>query len=107
MANFVAQIREATPQQMLALAVGVNAALRGETLNTTAIVAESGSSSVTVQDSRCRAGRLACLIPLNAVAAGAQWWLASMAKGEMTFSFQQTLPDDAHFGVAFMGSGNN
>jgi hypothetical protein len=106
MAAFVSQIAEATPGQMLALAVGVNRALRGETANIGRVTAASGSSSVTVQDPRCRAGRLAVLIPLDATAAGVTWWLDDMTQDSMTFGFGGALGADAEFGFAFLGDGN-
>jgi hypothetical protein len=106
MAAFVSQIAEATPGQMLALAVGVNRALRGETANIGRVTAASGSSSVTVQDPRCRSGRLAVLIPLDATAAGVTWWLDDMTQDSMTFGFGGALGADAEFGFAFLGDGN-
>lgn len=106
MGAFVSQIAEATPAQMLSLAVGVNKALRSETTNIGRLTAASGSSSVTVQDPRCRAGRLAMLIPLDATAAGVDWWLDDMTQESMTFGFGATLGGDAEFGFAFIGDGN-
>ena len=106
MGAFVSQISEATPGQMLSIAVGVNRALRGETANIGRVTAVSGSSSVTVQDPRCRAGRLAMLIPLNATAASVTWWLDDMTQDSMTFGFGSALAADAEFGFAFIGDGN-
>ena len=106
MGAFVSQINATTPAQMLALAVGVNKALRSETANIGRVTAASGSSSVTIQDPRCRAGRLAILIPLDATAAGVDWWLDDMTQDSMTFGFSATLGADAEFGFAFLGDGN-
>ena len=106
MGAFVAQISQATPAQMLALATGVNKALRSETASIGRVTAASGSSSVTIQDPRCRAGRLAILIPLDATAAGVAWWLDDMTQDSMTFGFGGALGGDAEFGFAFIGDGN-
>lgn len=106
MAGFVAQVSEATPAQMIALAVGVNKALRGETANIGRVVAFSGEVELEVQDPRCRAGRLAMLVPLDATAAGVEWWLKDMTQGSMTFGFSSALGADAEFGFAFLGDGN-
>lgn len=106
MGAFVSQIAEATPAQMLSLAVGVNTALRSETANIGRVTAAAGTSSVTVQDPRCRAGRLAILIPLDATAAGVDWWLDDMTQDSMTFGFSGALGADAEFGFAFIGDGN-
>ena len=104
MANFVPQLSEATPNQMLALAVGVNAALRGDTSNVGVVSCAAGETSVTVNDSRCRAGRLAILIPLDSVAASAVWWLSDMTRDKMTFSFA-SAPGACSFGWALIGDG--
>jgi len=106
MAAFVPQVAAATPAQMLQIAAAVNKALRGECANVGRVTAASGTSSVTIQDPRCRAGRLAMLIPLNAAAAAAAWYLSSMTQGSMTFSFTAALGGDADFGYAFLGDGN-
>lgn len=106
MATFVSQIDKATPAQMLALAVGVNAALRGETANTGVMEVAAGQTQATVQDMRCRAGRLAILIPLDAAAAGVDWWLADMTRNSMTFGFS-AAPGACRFGWALLGSGND
>ena len=106
MGAFVSQIAEATPAQMLSLAAGVNKALRGETANIGRIVAFSGEAELEIQDPRCRAGRLALLIPLDATAAGVTWWLKDMTQGSMTFGFGSALGADAEFGFAFIGDGN-
>ena len=106
MGAFVAQISQATPAQMLSLAVGVNKALRSETASIGRVTAASGSSSLTVQDPRCRAGRLAILIPLDATAAGVAWWLDDMTQDSMTFGFVTAPGADAEFGFAFIGDGN-
>lgn len=104
MANFVPQVPASTPAQMLALAVGVNAALRGDTANIGRVSCAAGATSVTVRDARCRAGRMAILIPLDANAAAASWWLSSMTQGSMTFSFK-TAPGACSFGWALVGDG--
>ena len=110
MAAFVPQVSAATPAQMLAIAAAVNKALRGETANTGTVTAAAGSVKVTVQDPRCRYGRLAILIPLNAAAAGVQWYLDvandGMTQGSMTFTFSAALGADAEFGWALIGDGD-
>ena len=104
MANFVSQVPASTPAQMIALAVGVNAALRGDTANIGRVSCAAGETSVTVKDKRCRAGRLAILIPLDATAAGAVWWLSEMTRDSMTFSFA-SAPGECSFGWALIGDG--
>ena len=99
MGKYVSQIDKPTPAQMLALAVGVNSALQGETANT------AGQTEVTVQDARCRAGRLALLIPMDAAAAAVDWWLADMTRNSMTFEFS-SAPGACRFGWVLMGDGN-
>ena len=84
MARQVAIFPKATPEQMTALALAVNGAIAGETLNTGTFTAGAGDK--TVRDPRCRAGRVAMLVPLNADAAGRTWFLSSMTRGEMTFT---------------------
>ena len=104
MASFVSQHAEPSPAQMLALATAVNEALKGHTANTGRISVAAGETSVTVQDPRCRAGRLALLIPLDAAAAAARWWLADMSRGSMTFAFA-AAPGACSFGYALIGDG--
>ena len=106
MGAFVSQISQATPAQMLALATAVNKALRSETASIGRVVAFSGETELEIQDPRCRAGRLAMLIPLDATAAGVRWYLKSMTQGSMTFGFSAALGADAEFGFAFLGDGN-
>ena len=106
MGAFVAQISEANPAQMLALATAVNKALRSETASIGRVVAFSGETEMEIQDPRCRAGRLAMLIPLDATAAGVRWYLKSMKQGSMTFGFVAAPGADAEFGFAFLGDGN-
>ena len=53
MGKYVSQIDKPTTAQMLALAVAVNAALRGETTNTGVLEVAAGQTEVTVQDARC------------------------------------------------------
>lgn len=84
MARQVAIFPKATPEQMTALALAVNGAIAGETLNTGTFTAGAGDK--TVRDPRCRAGRVAMLVPLNADAAGMTWCFSSMTRGEMTFT---------------------
>ena len=105
MGAFVAQIAEPSPRQMLALATGVNEALKGHTANTLHISVPAGASSVTVRDPRCRAGRLAILIPLDAAAAAADWYLSDMGYETMTFTFT-AAPGACEFGCALIGDGN-
>ena len=104
MANFVPQVPASSPAQLLALAVGVNAALRGDTANIGRVDCAAGETSVTVHDKRCRAGRLAMLIPLDAAAASAVWWLGGMTRDSMTFHFA-TAPGPCSFGWALIGDG--
>ena len=106
MANFVPQVPASNPAQMLALAVGVNAALRGDTANIGRVTCAAGETTVTVRDSRCRAGRLAILIPLDAAAASAVWWLSEMTQNSMTFSFA-SAPGACSFGWALIGDGGD
>ena len=106
MGAFVSQISQATPAQMLALATAVNKALRSETASIGRVVAFSGETELEIQDPRCRAGRLAMLIPLDATAAGVRWWLKAMTQGSMTFGFVTAPGADAEFGFAFLGDGN-
>ena len=100
MANFVPQVPASSPAQLLALAVGVNAALRGDTANTGRVDCAAGKTSVTVYDKR----RLAMLIPLDAAAASAVWWLDGMTRDSMTFAFA-TAPGPCRFGWALIGDG--
>ena len=88
MARQVAIYQKATPEQMTALALAVNGAIAGETLNTGTFTAGAGDK--TIRDPRCRAGRVAMLVPLNADAAGMTWFLATMTRGTMTFSISGT-----------------
>ena len=106
MAAFVALIPHPNPAQMLALATGVNDALRGHTATTGSFTLAAGATSINVTDPRCRAGRLALLIPLNAAAAGLQWWLSSMGQGSMAFGFSAAPASAAKFGWALIGDGN-
>ena len=106
MAAFVSPIASPVPAQMLALATGVNEALRGHTANTGGFTLAAGAASFTVTDSRCRHGRLALLIPLNAAAAGLHWWLSSMENGSMAFGFSAAPASAAKFGWALIGDGN-
>ena len=107
MGAFVAHSAAATPGQMLALATAVNKALRSETANIGAVSVASGAASVTIQDPRCRTGRLALLIPLNAAAAAVTWYLSNMTQNSMTFTFGSALGGAADFGYAFIGDGNS
>lgn len=88
MARQVAIYPKATPEQMTALALAVNGAIAGETLNTGTFTAGAGDK--TIRDPRCRAGRVAMLVPLNADAAGMTWFLVTMTRGTMTFSISGT-----------------
>lgn len=106
MANFVPQTADNSPQRCLQLGVAVNAALRGDTANIGRLVCAAGQDSVTIRDKRCRAGRLAVLIPLNSVAAGLQWWLSDMTRDSMTFGFYPSPGADALFGWALIGDGD-
>ena len=60
------------------------------------------AESVTIRDKRCRAGRLALLIPLDVAAARAVWWLSSMTRDSMTFSFA-SAPGACSFGWIIVG----
>ena len=105
MGAFVSQTSQATPGQMLALAAAVNKALRSETANIGSVKVAAGASSVTITDPRCRFGRLAVLIPLDANAAGVSWYLSNMQQDTMTFTFGGALGGAADFGFAFLGDG--
>jgi hypothetical protein len=105
MANFVPQTADNSKEQCRRLAVAVNAALRGDTANIGRLVCAAGQASVTVKDKRCRAGRLAILIPMNSVAAGLVWWVDSMTRDEMTFKFTTAPSGQAVFGWALIGDG--
>ncbi len=104
MAKFVPQVPSGTPAQMLALAAGVNAALRGDTANTGLVSCAAQQVQITIRDDRCRAGRLALLIPMDAAAAQAVWWLHDMTQGSMTFRFA-AAPGPCSFAWALMGDG--
>ncbi len=106
MATFVSQMPEATPAQMLALASAVNAALRGDTANVGTATCAAGETELTIRDERCRAGRLALLIPLDAAAASAVWWLSAMTQGGMTFRFASP-PGECAFAWALLGDGGS
>ncbi|MBO4311551.1 MAG: hypothetical protein J5828_00955 [Desulfovibrionaceae bacterium] len=92
-----------TPGQMLSLALAANAALRGETANTGTASLAAGSDGLTILDQRCRAGRLALLIPLNEDAAGLAWHLETMTQGSMTFAFASAPSAEAKFGYVIVG----
>ena len=103
MATFVSQVPTATPAQMLALA---SAALRGDTANVGLATCAAAESEITIRDERCRAGRLALLIPLDAAAASAVWWLSAMTQGSMTFRFASP-PGACAFAWALLGDGGS
>ena len=106
MSRFVSPSQEASPRQMLALAAAVNAALRGDCANTGLLDVPAGASSAEVRDSRCRAGRLALLIPLDAEAAALRWHLAAMERGLMRFGFASPAPAPCRFGWMLAGEGS-
>ena len=105
MANFLPQTADNSPERCRLLSVAVNKCLRGETANIGRVVCAAGQTSVTVKDKRCRAGRLAILIPMNSVAAGLVWWMDSMTRDEMTFKFTAAPSAEAMFGWALIGDG--
>ncbi|MBQ4077219.1 MAG: hypothetical protein IJD65_06090 [Mailhella sp.] len=105
MPRFIPHSPEPTPRQMLALASGLNAALRGDCANAGLLEVPAGASSAAVQDSRCRAGRLALLIPLDANAAALRWHLAAMERGSMRFGFAGPAPAPCRFGWMLAGEG--
>lgn len=105
MAAFVSPIPAASPAQMVSLATAVNEALRGHCAVTGSVTVASGKSNVTIQDPRCRAGRLALLIPMNGAAAGVDWYLSAMTLGSMTFTFSAATGGAADFGYALIGDG--
>ena len=105
MPRFIPQSPEASPRQMLALASGLNAALRGDCANTGLLEVPAGASSAEVRDSRCRAGRLALLIPLDGNAAALRWHLAAMERGLMRFGFADPAPALCRFGWMLAGEG--
>ncbi len=100
--KFVSQISGATPTQMLSLAAAVNKALRGECCNVGAVSVAAGATSATITDPRCAAGRTAMLLPLDANAAAANWYLSAMGKGSMTFTFT-SAPGAAAFNYIIFG----
>lgn len=106
MPSFVSNVSAPTPAQMLSIAAGINAALRGETTNTGTVTVASGASSVMIKDMRCRAGRLAFLIPLNAAAAAAKPYLSNMTLNSMTFTFPTAPTSEAKYGWALVGCGD-
>lgn len=106
MANFIPQTADNSPERCRQMAAGINAALRGDTANIGRVTCAAGADSVTVKDKRCRAGRLALLIPLNSVAAGLDWWLSDMTRDSMTFNFSPTPTGEARFGWALIGDGD-
>ena len=106
MSRFVSPAPEASPRQMLALAAAVNAALRGDCANTGLLSVAAGTVQATVQDPRCRAGRLAQLIPLDARAAAVRWHLAAMERGSMRFEFD-AVPEACAFGWMLSGEGQS
>ena len=103
--NFVPQTADNSPQRCLSMAVAINAALRGDLANIGRLVCPAGAVRVTVKDKRCRAGRLAVLIPLNAQAAALDWWLAEMTRNSMSFGFSAAPQGEARFGWALIGDG--
>lgn len=105
MANFVAQRADAGPSQMLSICAAVNKALRAETASIGRVTVAAGVTTVTITDPRCRYGRLAILIPLDAAAAAAHWYLSNMTQEQMTFTFT-SAPGASEWGYAFLGDGN-
>ena len=105
MPRFIPHSPDPTPRQMLALASGLNAALRGDCANAGLLEVPAGASAAEVQDSRCRAGRLALLIPLDAEAAALRWHLAAMERGSMRFAFSSPAPVPCRFGWMLAGEG--
>ena len=103
MANFVPQTSSNSSGQMLRICSAVNAALRGETANIGKFTLTTNQSSITIQDQRCRAGRLALLIPLDAESASLTGWLSDMTRDEMTFSFTSAPATDCKFGWVIVG----
>ena len=95
---------ESTPLHILEIAQAANEALRGETYTTGVVDVTEGEAVVTVRDARCGAGKLATLVPLDAKAAAVSWWLSSMLKGEMQFTFS-AAPGACRFGWALLGAG--
>lgn len=101
---FVPTVTTPTPGQMLSLAVAANAALRGETANTGTATLAAGESTLTITDPRCRYGRLAWLIPMNAAASGLSWYLSAMTQGGMSFAFASAPAAEAQFGWVIVGA---
>lgn len=104
--NFLPQTADNSPQRCMAMAVAINAALRGDTANIGRLRCPAGAALVTVKDKRCRAGRLAVLIPLDPEAASLCWWLADMTRDSMTFGFAAAPAEDARFAWALVGDGS-
>lgn len=103
MPPYAPHVTSPTPGQMLSLALAANAALRGESDNTGTASLPAGSDSFTVIDPRCRAGRLAFLIPMNGDAAGLAWHLETMTRYSMTFGFDSAPAAEAKFGYVIIG----
>ena len=103
MPHFAPIVSTPTPGQMLDLALAANAALRGETANTGTFTLAAGDTSVSIIDPRCRAGRLAILVPLNAAAAGLAWYLETMTQDVMSFAFASAPSAEAKFGYVIVG----
>ena len=76
---------DASPRHILEMAMVANAAARGETTNIGTVTFAAGVTEKTVTDGRFGQGRLAVLVPLDANAAAAKWWLKKMSDGEAKF----------------------
>lgn len=100
MARFVAPVASADPAHIQDMCLAINGALAGETLNTGTFISAAGT--ITIEDPRCRTGRLAVLVPLDAAAAAQTWYLSSMTRGSMSF----TLTGDGTGSWAWLIFGN-
>ena len=74
--------------------------------NVGTVTCAAAEAEITIRDERCRAGRLALLIPLDAAAASAVWWLSAMTQGSMTFRFAAP-PGECAFAWALLGDGGS
>ena len=84
------------------IAEAANAALRGETHNTGRFTAPPGVSFV-LKSPRLGVGRLLLLMPRNASAAAARWFIDEVEKGSATINFTPPLTEAADFAFAVVG----
>lgn len=95
----------ASEGNILALGNAANSALRGETHNTGTMAVPAGETAVTIRDRRCGVGKLAFLIPLDAIAATLNWHLSGMTTNAMSFTFSTAPESPCAFGFVIIGAG--